>query len=89
MAATAYSGKICNTLKKKLHHDSVAGTSILKNKPLEKPAIPKGVGKSGKSPYSSPVLRIYGSVKDLTKGGAGSNADGFTGSKSYPPGRIP
>lgn len=31
---------------------------------------------AGKQPYSAPVLTVYGSVRDLTRTGQGSGADG-------------
>lgn len=47
----------------------------MKDKLAEKSINPKGMDKHGKSPYSRPVLRIFGSVGKLTKAGTGSNTD--------------
>lgn len=48
----------------------------MKNKMLGSDAPRKETGQSAKAPYSSPVLRVFGSVGKLTKGGNGSGMDG-------------
>jgi hypothetical protein len=50
----------------------------MKNNTLEKITSPKRLDKSAKAPYSSPVLRVFGLVKNLTKGSGGSIADGYS-----------
>jgi len=54
---------------------------VMKNNTLENPTQPKGPEKAIKSPYAQPVLRVFGSVKQLTKGGGGSRSDGNGPSK--------
>jgi hypothetical protein len=57
----------------------------MKNNKLEKIASPKRLDTSAKAPYSSPVLRVFGSVGVLTKGQAGSGTDS-AGKAKIPPG---
>jgi hypothetical protein len=47
----------------------------MKNNTLEKSIKPKEIVQSEKSAYSSPVLRVFGSVGVLTKGQSGSGTD--------------
>lgn len=47
----------------------------MKNKMLGSDAPRKETDQSAKAPYSSPVLRVFGTVGKLTKGGNGSGMD--------------
>lgn len=42
-----------------------------------------------KAPYTSPELRVYGTISELTKSSAGAVDDGFGGSQNLfiPPGK--
>jgi hypothetical protein len=42
---------------------------------------------TGKAPYAKPELRVFGAVKTLTKGQAGSGTDS-AGKSETPPGLI-
>jgi hypothetical protein len=53
----------------------------MKNSMLEKTTLVTGSDKDTKAPYAKPVLRTFGSVKSLTKGGGGSRIDGNGPSK--------
>lgn len=48
----------------------------MKHKTLDKPPGQRGEEVARKAPYSSPVLRVFGSVKQLTKANNGSWTDG-------------
>lgn len=50
----------------------------MKNNPLDKSVQPIEPRKTGKAPYAKPVLRVFGSVKNLTKGHGGSVPDGYS-----------
>lgn len=56
----------------------------MKNSELESPTLPPVSARIVKA-YSKPVLRVFGSVKHLTKGGNGSNVDGWGGRNNTPP----
>jgi hypothetical protein len=47
----------------------------MKNNTLENHVQEAASQKPGKAPYSSPELRIFGRVADLTRGGGGSGVD--------------
>jgi hypothetical protein len=47
----------------------------MKTLPTEKPSYSKGLQAPVKQPYAKPVLRVHGSVKNLTQGNNGSNPD--------------
>jgi hypothetical protein len=53
----------------------------MKNNTLENHTQAKVSENTVKAPYAKPVLRIFGSVKQLTKGGGGSRFDGNGPSK--------
>lgn len=59
------------------------------NSASKNPAQPSGPTVGGKPPYTKPVLRVFGSVKHLTKGGSGSNIDNNGGNRSFPPPKYP
>lgn len=64
----------------------------MKNRMLENPSLGAGSEAIGKAPYARPVLREFGSVRHLTKGGTGSNVDGWGGTNTnpgIPPGQQP
>lgn len=61
----------------------------MENSASKNPAQPSGPAVGGKHPYTKPVLRVFGSVKHLTKGGNGSNIDNNGGSTSFPPPKYP
>jgi hypothetical protein len=53
----------------------------MKNSTLDNSTLATGSDKNAKAPYAKPVLRTFGSVKNLTKGGGGSRIDGNGPSK--------
>lgn len=48
----------------------------MKSKPAEKSNSTHGIDQTKKLAYSSPTLRIFGSVTSLTQGQAGTQCDG-------------
>jgi len=52
----------------------------LEDLPTPRPAADKTAAPPQKTPYSSPVLQVYGSVAELTQSTSqGTRADGFRG----------
>jgi hypothetical protein len=51
---------------------------ISSNEKISPPAVSKDSCNDGvaRLPYSKPILRVYGAVSELTKGGSGSGTDG-------------
>lgn len=85
MAASVFTLRVCNRLRKKqLLNLTVAEANNMKNKKLAPTPLKAGVAKCGKAPYEKPVLRIFGRVAELTRGGGGSGADSKKSSNANP-----
>jgi hypothetical protein len=61
-----------------LHKLRCGNKNIMKNTRLETNPVAAVQGRAGKAPYVKPVLRVFGSVKSLTKGNGGSITDGYS-----------
>jgi hypothetical protein len=71
--------RVYERLKLAVKHNHIAaniqGKHDMKDPLAEKASNPKGLETPVKQPYAKPVLRVHGSVKNLTRGNNGSGTD--------------